>query len=181
MSYTPGYNSIIPTMVSSYTPGIGPMTETVVGTPPGSGAWESADRAVYQVVSIPAPCTVKRVWWANGDTVTGGATVEVGIYRNVSSAPTSLVVSGSATQGAASEVQFVDVTDTFLVPGAYWLAITASTTTETTFFRSVVLYAIDASLRQQETAARPLPATATPVESSRPDILLFGFATTASP
>jgi hypothetical protein len=177
--YTPGYSITIPPMVSAYTQNIGWVTEVVSASAPASATWESAARAVYTPIVLRAPCVARRVWWANGATTTGGATVEVGIYANVDYGPGAKLVSGSATQGTASQVQFVDVTDTALPPGLYWIAVMCSSATNTTMFR--VSVTADAMMRFEEASASPLPSTATPVESTVGNLWLCGFATTASP
>lgn len=172
----------IPPMVSIRTKGIGWVAEELSGAAPASAAFEVANRAIYVPIILPSSCVVKRVWWANGATVAGGATVECGIYSDSGSySPGTKLVSGSATQGTASEVQFVDVTDTALAPGLYWIALAASSSTNTTFFLSTVSAVVDAVARFNQGSAVPLPATATPVEPEVQNLYLCGFSTTASP
>ena len=182
--YRPGYDRVPLDVVSTFTPGwgMGPR-ETIAATAPSSAAFESANRAVYFPLIVPATCVVRRVWWVNGTVVNASYNVDVGIYSSVGYAPgVKLVSSGSTAQGTASEVQFADVTDTVLSPGAYWLAITCSSTTAT-FFRSALTTAtLDAGYKFQQDTALPLPSSATPVESGdTQNIYLFGFSTTASP
>jgi len=178
--YVPGYVEPVPPMISPYTFGWGSAAhERVVGSEATSATWESASRAVYMPIFIPTPTILTRVWWANGATTSGGATIEVGLYRDAGYKPGAKIVSGSATQGTASQVQFVDVTDTFLLPGLYWIAVTSSSATNTTMFRGTPADAsLDAVLRMQEASASPLPATATPVESAVTNNWLCGFSTT---
>jgi hypothetical protein len=142
---------------------------------------ESANRAIYHPIVIVTTYVARRVWWVNGESATGGATIEVGIYRDAGGAPGVKVISGSAVQSSATTVQFVNVTDTALTPDRYWLAIMASSGTDTTLFRSASSIIVDAAMRYQQDSANPLPGTATPVESTANGIYLFGFATTASP
>ena len=175
-----GYGYTVPPMVSLLTPVIGHWDAGYIGAPT-SQTYESAQRAVYFPIVIPAPCVARRVWWANGATVSGGATIEVGIYASLSYAPGAKLVSGSATQGSASQVQFVDVTDTVLPPGVYWLAILSSSGTNTTFLGALTNTSSDAGERFQEASLGALPSTATPVEATVQTSYLFGFATTASP
>jgi hypothetical protein len=123
---------------------------------------------------------VARVWWINGSTITGGATVYVGIYSDGGYKPATRLVSGSAVQGTASQIQFVSVTATTLPPGRYWIGLAFSTATNTTCFRATSSGAYDAAALFNESGTS-LPATATPVEASMPTIFHCGFATTASP
>lgn len=180
--FAPGPPITVPPMVSVFTQGIGWLTEYVGSAVPASATYESANRAVYLPLTLAAPCVVRRVWWANGATATGGATIEVGVYSDNGYKPGTKLISGSATQSGATSVQFVDVTDTALPAGLYWLAIVSSSATNTTIFRTAVtLVNYDASFRFEQDSASPLPSTATPVETTTTNIWLFGFATTASP
>lgn len=179
MTYAPGYVEQVPPMVSPFTLNWGFMTEGDAGASPASATWESGNRAVFVPIFVPTVCIAKRVWWANGATATGSATIEVGIYANAGYKPVTKLVSGSATQATASVLQFVDVTDTILTPGLWWLAITASTTTNTTLFRSqVASTSVDELYRMEQATANPLPSPATPVKSSAQNIWLCGFSTT---
>jgi hypothetical protein len=178
--FSPGPTITMPPMVSVFTNGIGWAGIPILGAC-ASATWENATRTVYMPLALSIPCIVRRVWWANGATVAGGATIECGVYSDSGYGPGARLVYGSAVQGTATEVQFVDVTDTGLAAGLYWIGITSSTNSNTTFFRSTIgQIAYDASFRFQE-AATALPTTATPVESAAQSIYLCGFSTTASP
>lgn len=180
--YSPPAATTIPPMVGVATPSVGWLQGQPFSINFSSATYESASRAVYYPITLPAPCTVRRVWWANGATTTGGATIEVGIYADAGYSPGAKVLSGSATQGTASQVQFVDVTDTTLPVGLWWVAIVSSSATNTTVFRTLISGTqIDALYRYEQASASPLPASATPVQSSIGYIWLCGFATTASP
>jgi hypothetical protein len=165
-------------MVSAFTRAIGIWTFNIALS---SGTYEGANRAVYYPVILPDPCVVRRVWWANGSNTAGGATIEAGVYSDSGYSPGSLLVSGSATQGTANQVQFVNCTDTTIGPGLYWIALRSSSTSSTTLQRRSMSTDFDAGYRFQQASASPLPATATPVESDNSSVWLFGFATTASP
>lgn len=171
----------IPPMVSVFNRMVGWVSEAYAGAIPVSAAYEAANVAVYYPIILPAPCIVRRVWWANGAT-TSGATIEVGIYSDDGYGPGTKLISGSAAQGSSGVVQFVDVTDVSLPPGRYWIAVSSSSATNTTLYRSALsgVY-MDAACRFEEASANPLPATATPVESTGVNIYLGGFSTTASP
>jgi hypothetical protein len=145
-----------------------------------SGTIESANRAIYYPLFLPSGCTVRRVWWANGSSVSASYTIAVGIYADSAYGPGAKLVSGSAAQGTASQVQFVDVTDTTLPPALYWLAI-HSTNASATIMRNQPAAGSDATYRFQEATGGTLPATATPVEGTDSSFYLFGFSITASP
>jgi hypothetical protein len=115
--------------------------------------------------------------------VSASYNIDCGIYADAGRKPGARLVStGSTAQGTASQVQFVDVTDTTLAPGLYWLALACSSSSAT-FFRTSLGAAANALHMFQQTSALALPATATPAEggSSMIHIYLCGFATTASP
>jgi hypothetical protein len=94
-----------------------------------------------------------------------------------------IVECAATTQGTASQVQFVDITDVPIPPGRYWIGLAASTATNTTFFRINTNGSSDAYARCEQSGITvgALPSTATPVESSGVAFYVFGFATTASP
>lgn len=183
MMYSPSSFEPIPAMVGTFSSGLTPIPPGVGMSTPSSAVFESANRAVYIPLRITAVCVVRRLWWANGSTVSASYNVDVGIYADAGYKPgAKLIATGSTAQGTATEVQFVDVTDTTLAPGRYWLAIACSSASAT-FLRATVGASgyMDAAWRFEEASALPLPATATPVEASSANIYLFGFATTASP
>jgi hypothetical protein len=183
--YAPGYSDVVPSLVSSWTFGLGMVSEGVAGSTAGSGTYESANRGVWFPLLVPATCTVRRMWWANGATVNASNNIEAGIYSDdgLHKPSTKVITTGSVAQGTASQVQFADITDTILAPGVYWLYLSCSTTSAT-FFRSSVQSAIYAPLVKMEQGSigpGSAPATATPAKASSSNIYLFGFATTASP
>jgi len=138
--------------------------------------------AVYSPVVMPCPFVVRRVWWANGATTSGAATISVGLYADADYGPGAKLVSGSATQGTAVEIQFVDVTDCSCGPGVYWIAIHSTSATNTTLLSSIIQASAHTSYRFQESTVS-LPAAATPAASDSAGYraYLCGFATTSSP
>lgn len=183
MSYAPGYGEPNAPMIGPYTFLHSAIAdERVLTGVPASGAYASANRAFYYPVRVFSGCVVRRVWWVNGPTVTGGATIEVGVYADAGYKPGAKLISGSATQGTATQVQLVDVTDTTLAPGVCWVAIVSSSATDTTLRRLILSpTSIDAPLLFEQASASPLPSTATPVVASFSAVYLCGFATSASP
>lgn len=185
MSYVRGASDVAAPMVSPFSFGWSPLsTMMALSALPSSGAFDTAGRAAYYPILVPTTCIIRRLWWANGSTVSATYNVDVGVYADSGYAPgVRLVSTGSTAQGTASQIQFVDVTDVTLPPGRYWLAIVCSSTSAS-FFRAVLSSnAFNAAMRLDETSALPLPATATATEaaSGALGVYLFGFATTASP
>lgn len=122
-----------------------------------SGTWPAANRAYYLPFRLDEPWTVRRMFVFNGSTASGN--IDLGIY---SQAGTRLVSSGSTAQAGTNGPQWVDVTDTPLSAGVYYLALAASATT-TTVFRTIqgTLSVWQAMGVREESSALPLPATAT--------------------
>lgn len=185
MTYAPGYGVTMNPMVSPFQPMYSPFANEASsgGGNPSTATWESANRIVYMGVFIPRVCVIRRVWWANGGTVSGTHTTRVGIYRDTGQMlPGDKLVEGSATQATASVIQFVDVTDTAIAPGLWWIALTNSDgTANSSFMRSLLgSTAMDAGLRVEEAGSGTLPSTATPVKSTNAVLYVCGFSTEAS-
>lgn len=175
----------VPPLVSVATASWGWMSRLFTSSDAASTSLETGTgRAYYFPISVPTLTFVRRVFWVNGTNTAGANTIEVGVYRDTGAGvPGAKVVSGSATQGTASQVQFVDVTDTALTPGLYWIALSASNTNSTTLFAWAGTFAQwpRELIGFQEASANPLPSTATPAERANGNVYWFGFATTASP
>ena len=116
----------------------------------------AANRAQYTWFFIATEVTVYKIAWENGATINGN--VDVGIYNE---AGTLLISSGSTAQSGASVVQVVDITDTVLPPGGYFMGIVSDSASAT--FRSCTLATewLRLSGAQWEASAFPLPSTAT--------------------
>lgn len=177
MKYQPGSGSVVPTMVSSAGP-LSFVCSFMVGSPASAGT--VTGRVWYYPIFVPAVCIIRRVWWINGSTVSASYNIAVGIYEDAGYIPGRLIVgSASTAQGTATNVQFVDVTDTTLGPGRYWIAVYSSNSSATLFRLSQT--SDEDQLYQLYEATASLPATATPVTSGNVSLYLCGFATTASP
>ena len=115
-----------------------------------------ANRAYYQPFYLPTTVQVLKLYIANGATIDGN--IDMGIY---STAGTRLVSQGSVAHAGVDVLQPLDIADTVLARGTYYLSFAASSATAT-FTRIVLNTQIcrAAGLLQQNTAF-PLPATAT--------------------
>lgn len=120
-----------------------------------AAAWPAANRAIYLPFTKDRPDTVKQMFWENGGVA---GTTDVGIYDVTG----KRLVSIGATTNAGS-IQVVNITDTDLPPGAYYMAILASTVTTQTYWSAAVnLNTLRACGCQQEAVGSgTLPATAT--------------------
>jgi hypothetical protein len=116
--------------------------------------WPSADLAIYVPVLVPRPVLVRKLWFGSGVTSTGN--IDIGLYG----ANGTCLVSSGATAKVNTD-QVVNVTDTPIGPGLYYLALVAHTATDT-FQRTPATAPMPVALGVfYEAAAYPLPATAT--------------------
>lgn len=120
-----------------------------------AAAFPAANRAIYIPFTKDRIDTVKQMFWENG-AVAG--TTDVGIYDVYGN---RLVSSGATTN--AGTIQVVNITDTELPPGVYYMAILASTVTTQTYWSAAVnLNTLRAcGLQQQAVGAATLPNPAT--------------------
>lgn len=132
---------------------------------PASAAWPTANQAMYVPFTIDETVTVKKMFWKNGATVSGN--VDIGIYNE---AGTRKVNMGSTAQATINATQIVDIADTSLAAGRYYMALVADNTTAT--FASVTATQRLGYLTQ--TTAFALPATATFATPATAVIPYFG-------
>lgn len=94
---------------------------------PSTGtAWGTQYRAIYVPLCVPRRCVVRTLGASMSTTSTGN--IDIGLYD---AGGTRLVSSGSVAKSASSGVQVVDITDTTIGPGLYFLALNNDTTTDT--------------------------------------------------
>lgn len=115
-----------PLSVSTFNPLNGGIASTLIyrATNGSVGAWPAANLAIYTPVEVKAPCTAYQVAFNVG---TQNGNCDVGIYDEMGN---RLVSSGSTAVGAAG-IQVIDITDTDLKPGVYFLAMNVDNTTAT--------------------------------------------------
>lgn len=90
---------------------------------PASTAWPSANHAFYIPFRLAVPVIVYKMIFGSGVTA-GSNNADVGIYDKSGN---RLVSSGATAKGNSVET-VCDVTDTFLGPGLYYLAMAADGT-----------------------------------------------------
>lgn len=122
-----------------------------------SSAWGTANRAVYIPVRVTRACVVRKLGASVTATATGN--IDIGIY---SQSGTRLVSTGS-TAKTTSTVQVIDITDTTLTPGLYYLALNNDTTTDTFAVTSDQTAPVVTArgVLTEEVGAVTLPSTAT--------------------
>lgn len=87
-----------------------------------STAWPSANLAIFVPFRLAAPVIVYKMATGSGTTAAGN--FDIGIYD---SAGNRLVSSGTTAKGASVE-HIIDVTDTVIGPGLFYLAMSADGT-----------------------------------------------------
>lgn len=131
-------------------------------TAPSNVAWTAANRAIYVPVRIPYRVTIFQIVIGAGGAASGN--FDVGIYTKDG---TRVVSSGSTAKGSLV-ARVVDIADTDVGPGLYYLAMAADGTDA--YSQYVFLGASPINLQKarmsgalMEESAFPLPATATMV------------------
>jgi hypothetical protein len=123
---------------------------------PGSATWPAANRAIYVPLRVATPTVFSQAWLKNGSAVSGN--VDIGIY---SADGTRLVSTGSTAQSGTNAYQTIDMTDTLVGRGLYYIALSIDNTTATTFRRNLDAASMRGVGVAQEASASPLPASAT--------------------
>lgn len=125
-------------------------------TAPGGAAWPSANAAIFVPFRVPVPVTITHL--AMGTGTGSGGNYDQGIYDE---AGNLIISTGSTARPGASQESIVDVTDTVLMPGLYYQAMSVDGTTN--IVRTPVISATAMPLMgtRQMASAFPLPSTAT--------------------
>lgn len=132
------------------------MLGYTLGSGPGNGAWPAANDALFLPLNLSRPIHVKRLFALNGN-VTGG-NIDLGVY----SADGGLITSiGSTAQSGASALQFFDITDVFISPGLYYVAVAKNDTTGTLRRQTTTVIRNQMYGMLKMASAFPLPAVAT--------------------
>lgn len=135
-----------------------------------SAAWPSASLAIYIPFRSAIPVLVTHMLVLNGSTVNGN--VDIGIYDT---AGTRLVSTGAVAQSGVSTVQSIDITDTLIGPGQFYLAMSHSSGTATTLRMPITADFLRVFGCAMEASAHPLPATATFTTIDQAYLPIIGF------
>lgn len=153
MSDWPEINA--PTLVvSPWTRENGATASTVSAL--SSAAWPSANLAMYMPFALARPTLIVKLFCVNGATASGN--VDMAIYDW---AGTRLVSIGSTAQSGTNAVQEFNITDTWLGPGKFYLAVAMDGTTGTLFRGQSTLQGNREAGWLQQASAFALPANAT--------------------
>ena len=135
----------------------------------------TATRTLYVPFGISESLTVAQVFWFNGATVGGGREVDCGVMNE---SGTRQIASGSTVTAGANAIQSVNVTDTVLAAGRYYLALSDNATAATFFAWAIGGSAQGKLFGLAQESTNPIPATATMVTYVLGTVLpVFGFTT----
>ena len=144
--------------------------------PTTSIVWPAANRAFYAPIVVERETVITQLWCLNGSIVAGN--IDVGLYA---SDGTRLTSAGSTAQAGTTVIQKFNITDLFIGPGLYYLALALSDgATATVGSMTTSLTQINRVCGCAEQAsAFALPATATFATMAQVYLPVFGFSTRA--
>lgn len=109
---------------------LGPMLRGAVIGAPTAVAYPSANKAFFIPFRVPKIVTAYQIVVGNG--TTSGNNIDAGIYDEFGN---RLVRAGSTARGAGSE-QVLNIADTVLLPGMYYMAYAHNSTNNVVGFSS---------------------------------------------
>lgn len=173
-------SGIPPLFISSFSRYMSVVELGAALVPTAALTWPAANQAFYYPLSLPWPYPVRRVFWANGSSVTT-TNFDLGIYT---ADGTKIYSTGSTAASGVSVLQYVTPSPDFVLsPGRYYLAMACSTNTASRGGTghgglSPAVAALAGMLIQA--TALPLPATMTPATAGTTVIPVCGITRTAS-
>ncbi len=143
------------------------------GAANASTAWPTANLAIYVPFEIAHEFLIQVLYWVNGGTV-GTDSVDVAVYTE---AGVRVINGGGTLSAGASIVQQVDVADTLIQPGRYWMGMACSGTTATFLASAPAAAILRAAGVTQQATAYTLPDPMVPAAMASAYFPMFGLAT----
>lgn len=172
----PSAAAMPPAVTPLHRESLGDVLAAVASAAPASATWPSANQAVYIPFGVTRTVTAYRAFVYNGTAVSGN--FDIGIYD---SAGARVVNSGSTAQSGTSANQEVDIADTQLTPGLYYMALVFDNTTATTFRVTPGTQLLRQAGVMLQATAFTLPATLTfAAPTSGAHVPIFGFSLRAT-
>lgn len=135
-----------------------------------SAVYSTANRIFFVPFHIEVPIIVTKLFWCNGTAVSGNC--DIGIY---SADMTRIVSAGSTAQATISVLQEVDITDTAIGPGDFYLAFACDNITATILRGSPTATAMRRmGCLQNDAGTVVLPATGSPISPTVSYLPLIG-------
>ena len=152
---------------------VGPDMAALGASAVGSIAWPTSNQGIFVPFYITTPKTAYKMFVHNGATASGN--LDVGIYDSTGA---KLVTMGSTAQAGINALQILDIADTVLAAGNYYMAIAMDGTVGTAFMAgSIASVAAEAFNVRRMASAFPLPTSATFAASvGTSKIPLFGIS-----
>jgi hypothetical protein len=139
-----------------------------------SFTYPAASRVLAYPFEIANPYLVYKLFWLNGTTATTDS-ADVGIYNEAGTS--RLVSAGSTAIATANAVQEVDVADTLLVPGRYWMAYIQGGVTATPLgWSAAAVHMRCMGYAQQAGSGSTLGSTFTPAAVTGTGMVMCGLA-----
>jgi len=145
----------------------------------GTVNWVTANQAFYIPFTVMLPSTAFKLGVVNS--ATGAGNVDMGIYNPDG---TKVVSMGSTAVVVAAAWQWLNIADTLLVPGLYYLGVcfdTSGATNKPPVWYNMLAYALALMGVRNEAAAFPLPSPATFVQPTAVSIPWVAVAFRAVP
>lgn len=134
--------------------GVGPQIGSAA---PSSAAWPGANTAIYIPFRVSRLVVAQQIVLANGATVSGN--FDTGIYDAFGN---QVVSSGATAHAGINTKQVVNITDTPLGRGLYYLALSFDNATATTQRNNALNIGLASAMGvYNQATAYPLPAAAT--------------------
>ncbi len=177
MTDWPSTYSLLPGGVISSVSTVSGFGQTLVaGNMTAAALWPVANKALYVPFYLEVPLTIYQVGLIVG---AQAGNLDVGIYDELG----NRVVSKGSTAVGAAGVQLVDITDTPLTPGTYFMAMCCSDATTASFNRISLPDAQTsrtAGIQEQAVGAVTLPNPATFANPAAAYVPLLSLATKAT-
>lgn len=142
----------------------------ILGNSLASAVWPSANRAIFIPFEVEHPYLVTQMYTFNGTAAAGN--IDLGVY---SEDGTRIVSTGSTAQSGTTTYQIVDVTDTMIGRGCFYMALALSSAsgTNSRFTSATTITGLASGMMIQDTAFA-LPATATFAATTSTYFPVFG-------
>lgn len=141
-------------LTSAHELSVGNVLRAGIVTGWGNGTWPTANKALYIPFVLPVAGVVQQIAVVVANQI---GNLDAGIYD----AGGGLIVSAGSTAVGAAGPQFVDIADTALGPGAYYMALAMSSATASIQRAAPSLSLVRAAGVLMQTSALALPSTAT--------------------
>lgn len=166
MPYSPlqvSATRVAPVIISSFDPEMIGFEFRAFGASGPSGAqnWPAANLAVYTPLYLSVPVTAYQLFIENGTAVAGN--IDLGLFDESFN---KLVSKGSTAQAGISSIQYLDVADTLLPAGRYYIGAASDTSGATQKFNGLALNASVAGMMGLLQSATSFPLATLPTAAS---------------